>query len=809
MKSNCLWFSFFVCLALCSGVISAACADPGVDLVACDSIGDQRCLSASEPQVCRYSVDADANCWDPANCDIGVDSWVGCTTYNSTCADCDRDGDGFVGCGNDCSDVFNAAQNPTTLNCSDPTNSSLSYCINPNITENTLARCTDSVDNNCNNFTGAYDTNAATGVDCGDPMCNSTSFTCSTCTGASTFAYNSSADTCRASAGDCDTADTCTGSNSTCPADAKSSAECRASAGTCDVAETCDGILDDCPVDAFLTSVCRAATNDCDVAETCSGSSATCGSNLFQALGIVCSGGTCAGTSATCVAASNSGGGPPPGYAVVDYKLVKILEEPTVAKPYNAAEEYWEEVKKSSYWIYNVLGSNQKVKVIWTGEESKYVVVSGTGASKTSETYSFNTPLEQVVPNIPENVAEAFGSMDSEKYYGEDSEFLDELGFDFIANEGGIVYWTCEQWSNCSDQPGYADPKALPEENYPSFLVSPLFWISRQIEEIFPKSREELKLEYPGRRTRRCIDAVCDINGDEGCIKEDLLVYTPYMWNTDQFPATNQSCNIDCSMSDEEFCENFDYDCGRWEFCGREINCGGCLWGDVCSAGQCVCEEEWSCDGGGCASGNSFVENCVDLNKCGTERKKPSEQSCDSCFAQWGCEEVQACAARYDILGEELPSLKINNCVDANGCFGNLLEEEVCSLSSSSGVDPQISVTGTSKGGANVILTNPSTKGVLSKVSVSKNSEGSLEAVDIEFVNGEEDVDATIQETYSDQTVDRNFFDLRKWISTVLWAVLTVMFMLLVFRKRGVFKRLFNPGKADELEKRIEDWLSR
>src|SRR5439155_440589 len=85
---------------------------------------------------------------------------------------------------------------------------------------------------------------------------------------------------CRASAGVCDPAETCTGASPACPADAKSPAGtvCRASAGVCDIAETCDGTSNACPADAFQPSstVCRAAAGDCDAAETCTGSGATC-----------------------------------------------------------------------------------------------------------------------------------------------------------------------------------------------------------------------------------------------------------------------------------------------------------------------------------------------------------------------------------------------------------------------------------------------------------------------------------------------------------------------------------------------------
>lgn len=90
--------------------------------------------------------------------------------------------------------------------------------------------------------------------------------------------FRSSGSECRAVAGACDLAETCTGASDTCPADAKSTGICRAAAGACDVAEICDGVADHCPDDAVLSvgTTCRALAGECDLAEVCDGSSATC-----------------------------------------------------------------------------------------------------------------------------------------------------------------------------------------------------------------------------------------------------------------------------------------------------------------------------------------------------------------------------------------------------------------------------------------------------------------------------------------------------------------------------------------------------
>ncbi|MFM7140941.1 MAG: hypothetical protein ACKO2K_03385 [Alphaproteobacteria bacterium] len=90
--------------------------------------------------------------------------------------------------------------------------------------------------------------------------------------------YKPATATCRAAAGACDVAESCTGTSDTCPADQlkASGVECRASAGACDVAESCNGSSAQCPTDGFQSSSteCRASAGVCDVAENCTGSSA-------------------------------------------------------------------------------------------------------------------------------------------------------------------------------------------------------------------------------------------------------------------------------------------------------------------------------------------------------------------------------------------------------------------------------------------------------------------------------------------------------------------------------------------------------
>src|SRR5262249_44890345 len=66
---------------------------------------------------------------------------------------------------------------------------------------------------------------------------------------------------------------------------------CRAPAGACDVANSCTADFTNhtntCPAEGFAstTPVCRAAANECDIAENCTGSSAVCPADTVKAAG--------------------------------------------------------------------------------------------------------------------------------------------------------------------------------------------------------------------------------------------------------------------------------------------------------------------------------------------------------------------------------------------------------------------------------------------------------------------------------------------------------------------------------------------
>ncbi|HEV8200693.1 MAG TPA: hypothetical protein VGS03_11790, partial [Candidatus Polarisedimenticolia bacterium] len=116
--------------------------------------------------------------------------------------------------------------------------------------------------------------------------------------------FKSSTTSCRASAGQCDVAESCTGTSGACPADgfAPSTTTCTGTSngGACDGTDSCDG--NGACKDGYLTAttICRASAGQCDVAESCSGTSGACPDDGFQPETTTCTGtsngGACDGT---------------------------------------------------------------------------------------------------------------------------------------------------------------------------------------------------------------------------------------------------------------------------------------------------------------------------------------------------------------------------------------------------------------------------------------------------------------------------------------------------------------------------------
>src|SRR3989442_412090 len=130
--------------------------------------------------------------------------------------------------------------------------------------------------------------------------------------------FQPSSNVCRAAAGECDLAETCTGSSSTCPTtDVKkaSGMACTDDGNPCSL-DQCDGTSNTCqhPV-GNAGAVCRAAAGECDIAETCTGTSTTCPSDAKQPAGTACTADAnpctldrCDGSTNTCTHPAGDGG---------------------------------------------------------------------------------------------------------------------------------------------------------------------------------------------------------------------------------------------------------------------------------------------------------------------------------------------------------------------------------------------------------------------------------------------------------------------------------------------------------------------
>jgi hypothetical protein len=109
-----------------------------------------------------------------------------------------------------------------------------------------------------------------------------------TCDGASAdcrHPIGNAGNTCRAEAGGCDQAETCTGLSGVCPADAfrVAGSDCRPAAGECDVAEYCVGDTAECPTDVFvpLGAPCNENDSSCDGVGSCVGAPVSYNSGLY------------------------------------------------------------------------------------------------------------------------------------------------------------------------------------------------------------------------------------------------------------------------------------------------------------------------------------------------------------------------------------------------------------------------------------------------------------------------------------------------------------------------------------------------
>jgi hypothetical protein len=105
--------------------------------------------------------------------------------------------------------------------------------------------------------------------------------------------YKPSTTICRASAGQCDVAESCTGSTGSCPADgfAPSTTSCTGTSngGACDGTDSCDGAGHCSDGYKPATTICRAAAGECDAAESCTGTAGACPADGSLPNGTTCS----------------------------------------------------------------------------------------------------------------------------------------------------------------------------------------------------------------------------------------------------------------------------------------------------------------------------------------------------------------------------------------------------------------------------------------------------------------------------------------------------------------------------------------
>lgn len=204
--------------------------------------------------ICRASAGA---------CDVAE----ACTGGSTVCP-----ADGFSSAGTSCIDDGNVCTNDLC--------NGAGACTHPNNT------------NPCDNglYCDGTDTCAAgsCSVHTGDPCAGGTE--CADSCNEALDSCNDAVGTPCADDGSTCSLDVCDGTGTCSHPAGNAGATCRASAGDCDLAETCNGASPTCPTDLFRPSshTCRSATGECDVAEQCSGVSADCPVNEFVAAGTSC-----------------------------------------------------------------------------------------------------------------------------------------------------------------------------------------------------------------------------------------------------------------------------------------------------------------------------------------------------------------------------------------------------------------------------------------------------------------------------------------------------------------------------------------
>src|SRR5205814_3102172 len=205
--------------------------------------------------------------------------------------------DTFKANGTICTDDGNVC---TTDTC----NGSSAVCQHPAGNAGTVCRAAVNECDLAESCTGTSTTCPADAVQTAGTACTDDGNVCTTdvCNGtvgapACTHPAGNAGTVCRAAAGLCDVAETCTGSSPACPADgfAANTTSCTGTSqsGACDndAADHCTGSSNTC-VDAYKSSstVCRSSAGQCDVAESCTGTSGACPADGFALSTTSCTG---------------------------------------------------------------------------------------------------------------------------------------------------------------------------------------------------------------------------------------------------------------------------------------------------------------------------------------------------------------------------------------------------------------------------------------------------------------------------------------------------------------------------------------
>ena len=242
----------------------AAGQDPQSECAAgaCNGGGD---CALDNGQSCAKTSDClSDHCADGLCCDSG------CT---STCQACD-----VAGSEGTCSYVPDGSQDTDTCNIAGSTCDGMGNCKSSNgqacssESECLSGYCVDAV---------------CCDVTCGDGKTDDC-LACSKAAGSSTDGVCkplAAGSQCRATAGACDVAESCDGSDASCPADAVAAAgtECRSAATECDIAEVCDGSSDQCSADVFAVDGASCDDGDsCATADSCASGKCQPGKNTCE-----------------------------------------------------------------------------------------------------------------------------------------------------------------------------------------------------------------------------------------------------------------------------------------------------------------------------------------------------------------------------------------------------------------------------------------------------------------------------------------------------------------------------------------------